>query len=191
MMQIVIIPIGTQGMGKSTVARQLDVILLSTHGHASQESYFLKICEISASSDRPIFIDRCNIKESNRMDVLLSLSREHSYHVIYVDFIADNSTEELKKKAFQQSRDRDQTEQSIKYNPKNKGLALRRVINMKMELYESPIYDGICSNATSMEELVPHVRQIDVLLVDISSSVDDIVQAVKSLMKPSLSSRVS
>jgi adenylate kinase family enzyme len=169
----IIIPIGTQGMGKSTLAKGLNIPSVSTHGHIDESSFFKEVYAASSSCSgaRSLFIDRCNLKESNRIDILVSLNGDNTYDIIYVDFINDNPKDQLKDKAFRQARDRDQTGQTIKYNPKNGGLALRRVINIRLEKYESPMHDDVY-------KLLPMLKSIHIIDVDITANINDVVEDV-------------
>ena len=170
MTKTVIIPIGSQGMGKSTLFRildkELDVFHISQHGYSS-ESEMLRAVKCEADDGREcriMYIDRCNVREKSRNDIIDLLPIDS--RVILVDFINTNNRKKLILESFKRARDRPQEGQSIKYNPINGGIALKKVITKKIEQYERPMSDNVS----------------DIINVDLTAMEGDAALAVLSII---------
>lgn len=163
---ILIIPIGCQGLGKSTLSKNLkerfnNFYSISQHDYSSEKEFLGGIGDMSTKELNILYIDRCNIREKNREDIFASLICVPE-KVIIVDFISDNDTDVLKSIAFRRARDRPQENQSIKYNPKNNGAALKKVINKKIDQYETPS-DNYCDIDTLIINVDVMANPMDII----------------------------
>jgi hypothetical protein len=161
----VVIPIGVQGLGKSTLSKKIGqkypTHVISQHGYKSEQHMLDDIYNYTSNINDNIkflYIDRCNVRDKNRRDIIDSLHPDNYYDIIIVDFINTNNIDDVREIAFKGARDRPQEGQNIKYNPKNGGLALKKVINKKLLQYEEPVCQCKTSTGTLLHTLIIDVR---------------------------------
>lgn len=136
---MVLLLIGTPGLGKTTVSRKLvkeyNFIHFTQDDYPNINKFVDAIKTYKYNKDSIIIIDRCNEKKINRKD-MMEIFPDVPY--IFIDFINNNNKAKIRKVAQDRIKDRDPTGQSLVYDPKNNGYVAFMIINKKLKDYQPP-----------------------------------------------------
>lgn len=144
-MSLVIITVGTPGLGKSTIGKNISKQLKGKHytqdDYKNLEDFFEVLKKDSISIEGCItIVDRCNVMQSSRKEII-DIYKDNSNKLptfVCIDFININNKGQLLKLAMQRIKDRPPEGQQLKFNEENRGYAVKKIIQKKFKQYIPP-----------------------------------------------------